>query len=150
GLGKSSAALDIASRISRGAAWPDTGNAPIGNIILLSAEDGLNDTVRPRVDLYGGDPSRIFPLQGVPQIDGTETCFSLETDSDRLEEAIDEIGDVPLVVIDPLSAYLGAKDSHKDSEIRTVLAPLTQLAERRRVAVLAVMHLNKSVKAEVI
>jgi len=143
GIGKSSVTMDVASRITRGASWPDGGPAPIGNVLLLTAEEGLADTVRPKIDVYNGDPGRIFALQGIRQGE-TETSFSLDGDIHQLEKAIDQIGDVRLIVIDHLSAYLGKKDSYKDSEIRGVLGPLALLAERRGVAVLGVMHLTKN------
>jgi RecA-family ATPase len=67
---------------------------------------------------------------------------SLATDLGPLEHAIVTTQAV-LVVIDPISAYLGAANSYKDSEVRSILAPLQALAERTGVAVLAVMHLTK-------
>jgi len=147
GAGKSTATIDIASRVTRGGAWPDGQCAPIGNVVLLTAEEGddtaLGDTVRPRIELHGGDSARIFALQAVREAGGKQRAFSLVTDLVHLETAIDRIGNAALIVIDPLSAYLGDKDSYKDSEIRTVLAPLAALAGCLRVAVIAIIHLTK-------
>ncbi len=141
GLGKSLLTLDMSARISRGTAWPDGGFAPQGNVILLSAEDGLGDTVRPRLGAAGADLDRVYVLRAVRDEAG-ERHFTLARDLDALEQAITRAGAV-LVVIDPVSAYLGDKDSYKDSEVRALLAPLAALAERQRVAVVAVMHLTK-------
>ncbi len=142
GLGKSFVTLDLAARVTRQSAWPDGGRAPQGHVILLTAEDGLADTVRPRVDAQGGDPGKITVLQAVTQ-DGAERGFSLAVDMPALEEAVVRT-QAALVIIDPLSAYLGRRtDSWKDADVRGVLAPLAALAERHKVAVVAVLHLSK-------
>lgn len=141
GLGKSFVTLDVAARISTARPWPDGGAAMLGNTILLSAEDGLADTIRPRVDALEGDPSRLHVLRAVRNQTG-EHPFSLAADLSALESAITATGAL-LVIIDPLSAYLGATDSYKDAEVGALLAPLAAVAERHQVAVLTVMHLTK-------
>ncbi len=145
GVGKSKVTVDIASRHTRGAAWPDGSIAPIGRAILLTAEDNLAQTVKPRVVALGGDPAKIDVLEAVRDGDDggdQERHFSLDTDLVALDRLIEETG-AGLVVIDPLSAYLGEHDSHADADIRRVLGPLAKLAERRRAAVVCVMHLTK-------
>lgn len=141
GVGKSFVSLDVAARISAGAQWPDGGPAPLGDVILLSAEDGVADTLRPRLDALGGDPARVTVLRAVQDAAG-ERHFSLTTDLLALESAVVTRA-AALVIIDPLSAYLGARDSHKDAEVRSLLAPVAALAERRGVGVLGVMHTGK-------
>src|SRR5262249_2253901 len=69
--------------------------------------------------------------------------FNLQNDLYLLERTIAEIGDVALVVVDPVSSYLGRADSHKNSEVRGVLEPLSEMAERTRVAILSVTHFSK-------
>ena len=59
GQGKSLLTIDITSRITCGGPWPDSGRAAPGNVLFLCVEDGLADTVRPRIDAAGGDPSRV-------------------------------------------------------------------------------------------
>ena len=145
GLGKSWLTCDMTARTTRGNAWPDGGNAPCGDVIVLTAEDGLGDTVRPRVEDLGGDLSRVHVLTAILDHDGTEDTFSLDRDLAQLEVKIVETGAV-LVTIDPFSAYLGKTDSYKDSDIRRVLTPLAALAERTGVALVAVMHLTKDEK----
>jgi hypothetical protein len=147
GLGKSFVALDIAARVTKALNWPDGGQAPLGNVLVLSAEDNAADTIRPRADALGADVDRIHVLTAV-HTEGTATDqdqhLSLITDLPLLEAAIVDTGAL-VVIVDPLSAYLGMTvDSYKDPHIRTVLAPLAGLAERHRVAVLGIMHLNKS------
>jgi RecA-family ATPase len=145
GLGKSFVTLDMAARVSRGDAWPDM---PLlkqtpGNVILLNAEDDLADTIAPRLDKAHADDARILALEGV-ETQGRRRQFSLEIDVPRLEEVLVENTETRLVVIDPLAAYCGAVDSHKNSDVRGLLAPLAELAGQHRVAIVSVTHLSKS------
>jgi len=145
GLGKSFVTLDLASRVSTGAAWPDL---PLlkqtpGDVILLNAEDDLADTIAPRLDKMKADDTRILALEGV-ESSGKRRHFSLEADLPRLEEVLIDNADTRLVVIDPIAAYCGAVDSHKNSDVRGLLAPLAELAGRHRVAIVSVTHLSKS------
>ena len=142
GNGKSTALIDVACRITRGAEWPDGCRAESGSVIILTAEDGLADTVRPRVDVQGGDASSIHVLQAIRSGE-EERPFSLAADLPHLEAAIKAVRNARIIIIDPLSAYLGDKNSHKDSEIRTLLTPLTALAERYGVALAGILHLTK-------
>jgi len=141
GMGKSRVTLDEASRITRAAPWPDGDNASLGSVLILTAEDGLADTVRPIVDALGGNPSRITVLQAIKE-QGVERHFSLERDLPHLEAALLRTS-ATLLIIDPLSAYLGGVDSYKDAEIRGLLSPLVRLASKHRVAVQGVIHLTK-------
>ncbi len=148
GLGKSFVTLDMASRVSRGAAWPDDSSAsqPAGGVVLISAEDDLADTIRPRLDVHHADVSKIVALEAVTFSDALGNVrreVDLTTDLGHIECAIDAAGDCRLVVIDPVSAFLGGTDSHKNAEVRSVLARLSDLAEQKRVAVVAVTHLRK-------
>ena len=147
GLGKSFITLDLAARVSSGRFWPDLPLVPnpSGGVVLLSAEDDLADTIRPRLDAAGADPSRVVAIQAVRRTKGgREEYFSLDEDLPALETAVRQTADCRLVVIDPLTAYLDKTDSHKNAEMRGVLAKLFDLAARRGVAVLAVTHLNKA------
>lgn len=150
GLGKSLITLDMAARVSSGTPWPDHREAenPAGSVVLLSAEDGLADTIRPRLDAAGADVQRIMAMQAVRHRVGTgeaeERMFCLAGDLPALDRAIDDNPDTRLVVIDPITAYLGRTDSHKNADVRGLLAPLSELAARRSVAVVAVSHLNKN------
>ena len=78
--------------------------------------------------------------------DGSEAQrgFNLKTDLTRLGNMLDEIGGAALIVIDPITAYLGETDSHKNAEIRALLSPLSELAAKHGAAVVCVSHLNKS------
>lgn len=150
GLGKSFVTLDMAARVSTGNGWPDRLGERIepGGVVLLSAEDGIADTIRPRLDSAGADVTRIVALEAIKSVGdkGQESArtFDLSRDLPALEAAIQSVKGCRLVVIDPVTAYLGGVDSHKNAEIRGLLAPLGAIAERHRVAVVAVTHLNKS------
>lgn len=145
GLGKSFVTLDMAARVSRGRGWPDARGVPTtpGGVVLLSAEDSVADTIRPRLDAAGADLDRIVVLDAIRSGKSART-FDLSCDLPALEEAIRSVEGCRLVVIDPVTAYLGGVDSHKNADIRGLLAPLGAIAERHRVAVVAVTHLNKS------
>lgn len=135
--------------MTRGTPWPDDPNstAPMGAVILLSAEDDVADTIRPRLDAAGADASRVVALTALRgQDDAGEYSrpVDLSRDLHHIDAAIRKVAGCRLVVIDPLTAYLGRADSHNNAEIRALLAPLAELAARGGVAVLAVTHLRKS------
>lgn len=92
GLGKSLLTIDIAARVSNGAAFPDGAACAQGSVIFLSAEDDAADTIRPRLDAAGADVSRIHLLEAVRNVmaDGksVETSFNLERDVPALEDAL--------------------------------------------------------------
>ncbi len=147
--GKSTLVTDMASRISVGRPWPDLRDEPnpVGDVILLVGEDGIADTVRVRVDNAGGDPARIFVLNGVRHPESPEIVdpFSVERDLRHLDQLLQERPAVRMVAIDPLDIFLGAEvDCNRKSEVQRSLAGLTDLAERHRVAVVGVLHLRKS------
>jgi hypothetical protein len=151
GLGKSFLTMDLAARVTTGNPWPDDPNGfnEAGSVVLLSAEDDVEDTIRPRLDAAGAVVEHITALQGIEfRVDDAgpakRRSFNLESDLPALEQAVDASPNCRLVIIDPVSAYLGGKDSHKNAEIRGLLAPLSDLAALRNVAVVAVTHLNKA------
>jgi DNA polymerase I-like protein with 3'-5' exonuclease and polymerase domains len=143
--GKGQILCDIAARITRGLPWPcGEGQAPQGNVILLTAEDDIEDTVAPRLVAAGADLKRIEIVRMVCEGEGAR-MFSLVTDLALLRQKIVDVGDVRVVQIDPISAYLGVKkmDSYRTSDVRAVLGPLVQLAGELRVAIVGIMHFNK-------
>jgi putative DNA primase/helicase len=155
GLGKSQLALAIAAIVTTGGRWPVDGTrAEHGSAVILSAEDDAEDTIRPRLDAAGADLTRCYVIGAVcdHRNGGGETRrgFSVMDDLPLLATELAGIGDAALVVIDPITAYLGATDSHRNAEVRAALAPLAELAAQYRVAVLAISHLRKSLEGEAI
>ena len=128
-----------------GGKWPcDEGSSPQGSVIILSAEDGESDTIVPRLHAAGADCGRVHIISAVRPDGGGRRGFNLQADLELLEKKIAELGDVAMVRIDPISSYLGKTDSHKNAEVRGVLEPVGEMAERMRVAVLSVTHFSKS------
>jgi putative DNA primase/helicase len=146
GAGKSQLSIAIIAAITTGGEWPcGEGCAPRGNVIILNAEDDVDDTIVPRLKAAGADPYRVHIVNAVTTKDGKgQTIFNLQADLELLEKKIDEIGEVALVNIDPVSSYMGKTDSHKNSEVRGVLEPISQMAARKRAAILSVTHFSKS------
>lgn len=145
GLGKSQLTAFMAATISNGGHWPcNEGSATKGNVIFMSAEDGIEDTIVPRLMAAGADRDRVYIVASATQPDGTgRKTFSLKTDVVLLEAKAKQIGDVRLIVIDPISAYMGGSDGNGNVETREVLEPLAEMANRLHIAVVAVTHLNK-------
>jgi putative DNA primase/helicase len=136
-----------------GREWPcGEGKAPQGNVILFTAEDDLADTVIPRLVAAGAARDRVAIVKMVRDIDKhgqpRSRMFNLARDLEMLRAKMTEIGDVVLLIIDPVSAYLGRSnevDSFRDTDVRSVLAPLQDLASEMRTAVIGLMHFNKKV-----
>ncbi len=158
GLNKSTFLIDIAARVTRGRGMPDEPPGTLHeprNVILLSAEDGVADTIRARFDEAGGDPERLYILESVlrevkdreGKITGVEGgLFSLEKDIEAAKAAAIKVNAV-LLLIDPITAYLGERvNSYKDSDVRRVLAPLAAAAEEVGFAVIFLRHPSKTSK----
>jgi hypothetical protein len=145
GLGKSQLSTAIVASVTTGDRWPhDEGQAPHGSVIILSAEDGMADTIIPRLMAAGADRERVYIVSAVRKEDGTgNRSFNLHADLKLLEQNIEAIGDVRLIVIDPISSYMGAIDSHKNTDVRGVLEVVGEMATRYRVAVLGITHFSK-------
>lgn len=117
GLGKSQLTAFMAARVTTGTAWPDDGAArPTGGVVMLSCEDDVGDTIRPRLEAAGADLDRVHVVEAVRTGVGAMRGLSLQTDMARLERLLDELPDVRLVVIDPITAYLDKTDTHKTAD----------------------------------
>lgn len=146
GLGKSLLSLDIAARVTTARAMPDGSRSdfptPAG-VLILSAEDDLSDTIRPRLEAAGADLLHVATLGLVRTSQGER--FPILTDLDDIRLALRRI-DARLMIIDPLMAYLPSTvNSHRDQDVRSVLAPLAALVAELGVALLVIRHLNKMV-----
>ena len=137
GEGKTTLILEIAARLSKGEPIleGDVAREPV-NIIYQTAEDGLADTIKPRLVAANADTSRIYVID--------ESQQSLTMTDDRLREALEETR-AKLVILDPLQAYLGANiDMHRANEIRPIMSKLSALAEKYECAIVLIGHMNKA------
>lgn len=143
GQGKSTLTTDIAARISTGTPLPGGTRTVPAAVVLLSAEDGVGDTIRPRLEAAGADTTRVYVFDSVLDAEGTPRPPSIPTDIPYVEALVTDHGAV-LVVIDPLMAFLGAGvDAHRDQDVRRALHSLAAVAERTGAAIVIVRHLNK-------
>ncbi len=142
GDGKSTLSLDLAARVSTGSAMPDGTRAAPGNVLILSAEDGVADTIRPRLDAAGADPERVAVLTEMVE-DGTGRPVELPGDLRHVTEIVRQHA-IRLVIIDPLAAFLAGVDAHVDQSVRRALHPISKLAEASGAAVVVIRHLNKA------
>jgi hypothetical protein len=153
GMGKSQIALDVAARVSKAALFPDDKRAPSGSVLILTAEDAANDTVRPRLEACDADLARVYRLRAALFKDGRRRTFSLQHDLVALGKKVQELGDVALVIVDPITSYMGSGDkidSHRTTDVRAVLEPLADWAEKHRVAVVGITHPPKNAPAKAI
>lgn len=137
GEGKTTLILRLAALLSRGEPLPcdDRPQEPI-RIIYQTAEDGLGDTIKPRLLAGKADCSQI------KVIDESEAALTLL--DERVEQAIAETG-ARVMILDPVQAYVGAGvDMNRANEVRTVLAQLGRIAEKYKCAMILVGHLNKA------
>jgi hypothetical protein len=142
GLGKSTVLLDLAARVSHKGHMPDGSQGVRGHVVILSAEDGVEDTIRPRLEAAGAVLEHVHTLPSVNE-EGVERCLEIPRDLPYLEHALSEV-DARLLLIDPLAAFLCGRDANKDQAIRRVLYQLSRIAERCRCAIICMRHLNKS------
>ena len=112
-------------------------------MLLLSAEDDLADTIRPRLETLGADCSRIITVTTSDAADSTLALPHFDLLIPLLDRALDSAPDCRLVIIDPISAYLGRAVENINAEVRRVMTAFNKLAARRRLAILAISHLRK-------
>lgn len=136
GEGKTTFVLALAALLTQGLPMPGGADGqPPMNIIYQTAEDGLADTVKPRLTALGADCSRVLVID--------ESERELTLSDRRLAQAIDEAG-AGLLVLDPILAYLGdGVDMHRANEVRPIFKRLGQLAERTGCAIVLVGHMDK-------
>ena len=137
GEGKTTLILNLAAMLSKGDKLPESEiKAEPINIIYQTAEDGLADTVKPRLIAADADYKRITVID--------ESTSELSFTDERLEQAIIETK-AKLVILDPLQAYIGASvDMHRANEIRPIMKHLAEVAQRQQCAVVLIGHLNKA------
>lgn len=146
GIGKSTCAYQLAADIT-------TGNLPgcyqeqPKAVIVAATEDSWEHTIVPRLMAAGADLDSVYQVN-VTTAEGFDGTLILPSDISALGRVIDET-DAALLLLDPLMSRLASDlDTHKDAQVRQALEPLTALADRHRIAVLGLIHLNKSVSSD--
>lgn len=137
GEGKTSFVLAIIAALTKGIPLPESSDAAAPmNVIYQTAEDGLADTIKPRLENAGADCSRVLVID--------EGQHELTLCDERLEQAIRKTA-AKLIVLDPLQAYLGSDvDMHRANEVRPVLKRIASIAEQTQCAVILIGHMNKA------
>lgn len=126
GTGKTTIAMALAATVTTGGLWPDGTRSPVGNVVIWSGEDDPADTLIPRLLLSGANLSRVYFV----------------TDLDLLPQKMAELGDVRLLILDPIASAVRG-DSHKNAEVRRSLQPLVDLVASMRCALLGITHFSK-------
>ena len=135
GEGKTTFVLAVIAALTKGEALPEREPLDPVNILYQTAEDGLADTIRPRLDALGADCSRVLVID--------ESKRELSLSDERIRQAMEKTR-AKLLVLDPLQAYLGAEvDMHRANEVRPILKRLGSVAEQMGCAVVLIRHLNK-------
>lgn len=142
GAGKTTLGIAMGATLTCGGRWPSGETCPPCNVVVWSGEDDPTDTLVPRLMACGADMSRVYFVDRVLSRDG-KRAFDPAQDMSLLLDRIIAIGDVGMVMIDPLVSAV-AGDSHKNTEVRRSLQPLVDLAMTSRAAVLGITHFGKA------
>ena len=148
GVGKTTISHSIAAILTTGGKWPFSDHhADTGSVVILTAEDDPKYTLKPRLIAAGANCKRVKLIQSVMRPQGdhvVDAPLLLSEDMDQIDGVLKQYPDTRLLILDPLSAYLGVKDSHRDADVRQVLSPLTDLAARHGVTIMGITHLSKN------
>ena len=136
GDGKTHLLIKVAADCTRGRPLPGSTNNETINVIYLTAEDGLGDTIRPRLEEAGADLDKIYTIK--------DDNRPLTLKDKRIEQAIKQT-EAKLVIIDPIQAFIGGSiDMNRANEVRQILKPLVVLAQKYDCAIVLIGHLNKA------
>lgn len=145
--GKSLLTKRIAAHVTTGANWPDGSPCPKGSVIIITSEETSDVELAPRLRVAGADLTKVMRLRGfepvqggdVNPIDMTRACLEM------VEEAVRGMGDVKLVIVDPISAFMGPDTNcNTNEQVRIVLGAVSTLAETYGVAIIGINHLSKN------
>jgi AAA domain len=141
GVGKSTLGYWIAARITEGDLFGCFAGTPKA-VLVCATEDSWEHTIVPRLMAAGADLTRVYRVDVVTALNIT-VGMSLPRDLEGVERAANEV-DAALMLLDPLVSRLGDLDTHKDAEVRQALEPLVAIADRVNMAILGIIHHNKS------
>ena len=128
--GKTTIAMSIAATVSAGVRWPDGTAGEHGDVLIWSGEDGVADTLLPRLLVAGGHPERVHFVDGITE-HGKARPFDPATDMPALVKAARQLPNLKLIILDPVVAAVSG-DSHKNTETRRGLQPVVDLAGATR------------------
>ena len=148
--GKSPVTLDLISRVSNGSNWPDGSINTHGprKCLLLSAEDDMASVIIPRLRVMEANISNIYMARATvtKNLEDIEKAVTLDTDLPEMRDMMRSIQGLSLVVIDPITNYLGRVKMNAEDEVRTILMPLATIAHELNVCIAMVGHINKREK----
>ncbi|MFZ4699971.1 MAG: AAA family ATPase, partial [Candidatus Methylumidiphilus sp.] len=149
GLGKGQITCSMASIVTRCGTWPiDGSRCERGSVIMICPEDSAATTIVPRLTAAGADLDRCVILDSVNAKDKTGALINRPfhlSDLDRLYEVVQQVGEVRLIMIDPLTSHMGGINSYRNTDVRSLLSPLAQFADYCNIAIVGISHLNKTV-----
>lgn len=143
GTGKTTISMLLAGVVSAAGIWPDGARSPQGNVVIWTGEDDPADTLVPRLTAAGAELNRVFFIGDVSSERGRRRPFDPAIDIPRLQAELAKVGNVLLLIVDPIVSAVGG-DSHKNGEVRRALQPLVDLASQIGIAVLGITHFSKS------
>ena len=159
GIGKTLLSIFIAAQVSRGAEWPDcpgirqgwfdeeTGEHVGEGVIILTTEDDLSDTVRVRLEAAGANLNNVYTV-GITKTYKDEKeeypIYDLLAELDVVEQMINDTGNIGLIILDPITAYMGVLNGNDNIQVRYFMNPLKELAEKYELAILGITHFNKN------
>jgi putative DNA primase/helicase len=142
--GKTTIALAYAAIVSSGGTWPDGTRATAGNVLIWTSEDDPADTLVPRLIRMSADRDRIHFIEETIPPGKESRPFNPASDMPALVEKAKAIGDVALLIIDPIVATVPmARNSHNNAESRNAMQPVVDFAKASHIAVLGIGHLTK-------
>lgn len=142
GQGKTTIAMSFAATVTSGACWPDGSRCEAGSVLVWSGEDDPADTLLPRLLAAGADRNRVYFVTGT-RVNGEVESFDPSRDVAALRAEAARIGDVRLIIVDPIVSAV-AGDSHKNAETRRALQPLVDLAASTKAALVGITHFSKA------
>lgn len=150
GIGKSLTAIDVIARVTSGRPWPDKSKCKEGSALILAAEDHISNTIRPRLDASLSVPKHVMAILGAPDREtGGIMPFDIFSNMPQMVNVLENMQRITglpprLVVIDPLTSYVGGIDSNRETQVRKVLFTLrANIAVKYNVAIICIMHVKK-------
>jgi putative DNA primase/helicase len=143
-LGKSQIAAYCTARITTGTHWSLGALAPLGSVVILATEDGISDTWVPRLLAAGADLNRVHFLKMVIDEHGRRRTFNLQNDLEALAKKVAELEDAQMIIVDPITAYMGKADTKQTGDVRAIMTTVGDFAEEGRVGILALTHPPKA------